>query len=149
MLGGLRVLIKLIYLNINKSNRKNVAIYGTDTKGRQLLSYLYQSTSYNPVLFFDKDPSVIGSEISGLKVLSLDKNHSLFNELNIDTLFVTTKITSEKIKDLMVKKLDNYPLKIKKILNFSDNSSQFQELTIEELLDRKTIKPNVNLMKKI
>ena len=148
MLGGLRVLIKLIYLNINKSNRKNVAIYGTDTKGRQLLSYLYQSTSYNPVLFFDKDPSVIGSEINGLKVLSLDKNHSLFNELNIDTLFVTTKITSEKIKDLMVKKLDSYPLKIKKILNFSDNSSQFQELTIEDLLDRKTIKPNVDLMKK-
>ena len=108
MLGGLRAIIKLIHLNLGKINKKNVAIYGTDNQGRQLLSFLYQSALYNPVLFFDENEKVLGSEINGIKVVSFQKNLNLLTKLNINTLFITTKIRTQKIKDIIMKKLDNH-----------------------------------------
>ena len=154
MLGGLRAIIKLIHLNLGKINKKNVAIYGTDNQGRQLLSFLYQSALYNPVLFFDENEKVLGSEINGIKVVSFQKNLNLLTKLNINTLFITTKIPTQRIKDIIIKKLDNHPLEIKSvlqpssILKFSRNSTQFKNMSIENLIDRKPIKPNNNLMKR-
>lgn len=154
MLGGLRAIIKLIHLNLGKINKKNVAIYGTDNQGRQLLSFLYQSALYNPVLFFDENEKVLGSEINGIKVVSFQKNLNLLTKLNINTLFITTKIRTQKIKDIIMKKLDNHPLEIKSvlqpssILKFSQNLTQFKTMSIENLIDRKPIKPNNNLMKR-
>ena len=63
-IGGLRVLIKLIFLNLNKFNKKRVAIFGTNIQGRQLLSLLYQSTIYNPILFFSDNLSIIGLKLA-------------------------------------------------------------------------------------
>ena len=103
------VLIKLIFDNIKKINKKRVAIYGTNIQGRQLLSILYQSTIYNPVLFFTDNKSVVGSEINGLKVCSFKKEY--LTKFKIDTLLVA-KNNQTTIKKQVINLIENYPLEI-------------------------------------
>ena len=154
MIGGLRVLIKLIFLNLNKLNKKRVAIFGTNVQGRQLLSLLYQSTLYNPILFFSDNLSIVGSEISGLKVYSFKKDFNLLSKYKIDTLLITSKNQSINIKDQIIHLIQNYPLEIKSVLDPNsivksvDNLNLLKNITIEDLMDRKPIKPKQALMKK-
>ena len=154
MIGGLRVLVKLIFINLNKFNKKRVAIYGTNIEGRQLLSILYQSTVYNPIIFFTDDNSIIGSEINGLKVYSFKKDLNNLSKFKIDTLLVTTKKQPNNIKKQIINIIQNYPLEIKAVLdpnsiiNSSENLNMLKEITIEDLLNREPIKPKKDLMSK-
>lgn len=154
MIGGLRVLVKLIFINLNKFNKKRVAIYGTNIQGRQLLSILYQSTVYNPIIFFTDDNSIIGSEINGLKVYSFKKDLNNLSKFKIDTLLVTTKNQPNNIKKQIINIIQNYPLEIKAVLdpnsiiNSSENLTMLKEITIEDLLNREPIKPKKDLMSK-
>ncbi|MAJ15074.1 MAG: nucleoside-diphosphate sugar epimerase [SAR116 cluster bacterium] len=154
MIGGLRVLIKLIYNNLNHKKRKNVAVFGAKREGRELLSILYQSSIYNPILFFEEDKTIIGSEINGLKVYSFKKNLNLLSKYKIETLLITSETPLSKIKKYIIDEPDNYPLEIKSVLDpsslfdFSENSKLIKEVTIEDLLNRKPIKPDLELMKK-
>ena len=154
MIGGLRVLVKLIFINLNKINKRRVAIYGTNIQGRQLLSILYQSTVYNPIIFFTDDNSIIGSEINGLKVYSFKKDLNNLSKFKIDTLLVTTKNQPNNIKKKIINIIQNYPLEIKAVLdpnsiiNSSENLTMLKEITIEDLLNREPIKPKKDLMSK-
>ena len=154
MIGGLRVLVKLIFINLNKFNKKRVAIYGTNIQGRQLLSILYQSTVYNPIIFFTDDNSIIGSEINGLKVYSFKKDLNNLSKFKIDTLLVTTKNQPNNINKQIINIIQNYPLEIKAVLdpnsiiNSSENLTMLKEITIEDLLNREPIKPKKDLMSK-
>ncbi len=154
LIGGLRFLIKLIYSNINYNKKRNVAIFGANREGREILSILYQSFNYNPILFFEEDNSIIGTEINGLKVYSLDNNLDLISKFKIDLLLITSETPPHKIKKYFIDSPHNQPLEIKttldpsSLLNLSDNSNSLREVTIEDLLHRKPIKPNLDLMKK-
>ena len=65
--------------------------FGANREGREILSILYQSFNYNPILFFEEDNSIIGTEINGLKVYSLDNNLDLISKFNIDLLLITSE----------------------------------------------------------
>ena len=83
---------------------------------KTITQFSISSALYNPVLFFDENEKVLGSEINGIKVVSFQKNLNLLTKLNINTLFITTKIPTQRIKDIIIKKLDNHPLEIKSVL---------------------------------
>ncbi len=154
--GGLRVLIRLIYLKQTEFQRKKIAVYGAGENGRQLASILNQGTEYRPILFFENDSNAIGTEVNGLKVYSLKKNFHLIKDLEIKSIVLTSKNKTEEIKKLIFNHLDNYPLEIKyflnpsSILNHSEKgeSVSIKNMSIEELIGREPIKAHQNLLKK-
>ena len=44
--------LKYIYTVVTKKNSKKVAIYGSNSKGLQLLNALINNQNYNPIFFY-------------------------------------------------------------------------------------------------
>ena len=66
---------------------------------------------------------------------------------------VTSKNQSINIKDQIINLIQNYPLEIKSVVDpnsivKSDNLNLLKNITIEDLLNRKPIKPKQTLMNK-
>ncbi len=155
LIGGLRVLIRLIFLKHTEYLKKNVAVYGADENGRQVLSILNQGSEYNPIMFFENNSNIIGTEINGLRVYSLKQKFHLIKDLNIESIILTSKSKTQEIKNLIFNKLNNYPLEIKYFLNPSsifkpsreNKSNNIKNLSIEELIGRESIRPFEHLLK--
>ena len=105
---SMRFIYRLLYKkknikSIKKSMQINVAIAGAGQLGVFLLNELKcnPKTQYNPILFIDKDPQKIGSEIAGIPVFDEAKVDKVIEKYEIAEVIVAiTRLTSEELNKL-------------------------------------------------
>ena len=151
---GMRLFIRALGHSMTGEKQENVAIYGAGAAGIQLMEALRKSPNYNVRLFIDDNPELDGKNLGGVQIKGLDHAKKKIEKLKIGTLLVAiprkTFITRQRIFDL----LSDHPLKVKTIPSISDLISGGQEITelrdiqIEDLLGRKPVKHNPELMTK-
>ena len=133
----------------------NVAIVGAGRLGAMLLEELeYRNSAYKPVLFIDKDPTKVGSSISGINIYSndIEKIPEILKRNSVKEIFITiTSVDNEeaaKIFDFyssLSYKVKIYDIPVKELgseVNDSEKRRTIREFQIEDLLFRKT--KNVN-----
>src|SRR6056300_1484829 len=151
-----RISIKFLFLsNFKKSKKKsNVLIYGAGSAGRQLLSSLEINTEMKLVGFLDDDTQFHRQIILGHTVydpLNIDK---LIIKKNIDIVLLALPSITRQKRNQIIYNLNKHKLIVKTLPSVQDivegkvSVSDIKDLTIDDLLNREQVKPNLQLLSK-
>ena len=85
-------------------NEKNAVLVGTGKLGQALLGYVgFEKYGLNIVAGFDTDPSLIGKEVHGKKILSADKLKDAVRKLKVKMAVLTLPASqAQKTADILV-----------------------------------------------
>ena len=149
-----RVIVKHSYLSIYSPLRKNVAIYGSNEAGRQLLGILRAGQDYNAVMFLDDETEINGIQISGLPTFKLFDGISKFEQHDIQAVLIAKKDPNRIIQNKIIVGVEHRPVQVKIIpdlemtINGHFNKPPLQALSISDLLGRESIPPVPSLLAK-
>jgi FlaA1/EpsC-like NDP-sugar epimerase len=151
-----RIAIKFLFLtNIKKSkNKTKVLIYGAGSAGRQLLTSLENNLEMKVVGFLDDDPQFYEQKILGQTVynpLNIDK---LINKNNIDIVLLALPSITRQKRNQILSTLNRYKITVKTLPSIQGivegkiSVSDIKDFTIDDLLSREQVKPNLELLTK-
>lgn len=141
-----------IAVSHDNSIKKNILIYGIGAVGFQLLESLKHGQDYFPVGFIDRDKSVWGQKVFGIKIYSPEKIETIIEQKNIREIFLSLHNLSQKEKSEITRQLQKFPVKIKKLPDIDDITagkiqvSDLRPIMVEDLLSRKIIPPDQKLL---
>ena len=152
----LRISIKFLFLtNFKKlKNKTNVFIYGAGSAGRQLLTSLESNLEMKVVGFLDDDPQFHRQKILGQTVydtLNIDK---LINKKNIEIVLLALPSITRQKRNQIIKNLNKYKVIVKTLPSVQDivdgrvSISDIKDLSIDDLLNREQVQPNLELLSK-
>jgi FlaA1/EpsC-like NDP-sugar epimerase len=151
-----RVLVKWLFdrdKNNNFNERHNIAIYGVGSSGRQVSLALQKSNTFNHVAFVDDNKSIQNSYVNGIKVYSFSQIQYLIDKKNITEIFLTLPSISRKQRINKVKEIEKFQIicrNLPSVSNFVEGKVKIDDLLqidIGDLLGRKSVSPNTNLLK--
>jgi UDP-N-acetylglucosamine 4,6-dehydratase len=151
-IGAIRFMAREILAS--KSNDNNVVIYGAGSAGIELESALTHNPNINVIRFIDNNPKIIGTYISGIKVEHPKHLERLITEKELKEVYIAIPSLSRQEKTDLINGLKIYPLIIKSIPSLSDliegrvSISNLRKIKIEDLLNRKAVKPDQDLLLK-
>jgi len=151
-----RIIIKFLFLTNfkNSKNKKNILIYGAGSAGRQLLTSLENNLEMKVVGFLDDNPQYHRQKVLGQTVydsLMIDK---LINNKNIDLVLLALPAITRQRRNQIIDRLNKYKLTVKTLPSIQDivdgkiSVSDIKDLTVEDLLNREQVQPNLELLSK-
>ena len=156
-----RVIAKALlnYEFISKSNNRDsgknrVLIYGAGSAGVQLSSALNNSSEFNPVGFIDDKRDLQGSTVSGLSVYSPNDIEDLINRLKVNEVLVAIPSASRSDRFTIIDKLERYPIVVRTLPGLTEIAQgkvkidDLLQVSIKDLLGRKSVEPNESLLGK-
>ena len=153
-----RVFIKYLFINTfpfkNSKNKKNVIIYGAGSAGRQLLTSLENNTQMKMVGFLDDNQQFHNQTILGQTVYDPLKIEELINLKNVDIVLLALPLISRLKRNQIIENLNKYQIVVKTLPRIQDivdgkiSVSDIKDLTIEDLLSREQVQPNLELLNK-
>jgi FlaA1/EpsC-like NDP-sugar epimerase len=151
-----RVSIKFLFLsNFKKSkNKNNVLIYGAGSAGRQLLTSLESNLEMKVVGFLDDDPQFHRQKILGQTVYDPPNINKLINKKSIDLVLLALPSITRQKRNQIINNLNKYKLIVKTLPSVQDivdgkvSVSDIKDLSIEDLLNREQVQPNLELLSK-
>ena len=139
----------------NDDNRKSrVLIYGAGEAGVELASALNNSSKLNPVGFVDDNKELQGNSVSGLKVYSINDIEDLIHKLKVDEVLIALPSASRSDRFVIIDKLERYPVKVRTLPVLTDIAQgkvkidDLLQVSIKDLLGRKSVEPNEGLLGK-
>jgi len=167
-IGGIRVAARFILSeNINlsifnyefKSKTDNVdtglsrvLIYGAGDAGVQLALALNNSNKLHPVGFIDDNKDLQGSNITNLKVYSINDIEELIYKLNVDEVLIALPSASRSDRFSIIDKLERYPVMVRMLPGVTEIAQgkvkidDLLQVSIKDLLGRKSVEPNYSLL---
>ena len=153
-----RVIIRYLFVNTftskNFKNKKNVLIYGAGSAGRQLLASLENNPEMKMMGFLDDNQQFHNQTILGQIVYDPLKIEKLINIKNIDLVLLALPSISRIKRNHIIENLNKNKVTVKTLPSIQDivdgkiSVSDIKDLTIEDLLNREQIKPNLELLNK-
>ena len=151
-----RIIIKFLFLGNFKTskNKTSVLIYGAGSAGRQLLSSLENNLEMKVVGFLDDDPQFHRQKILGQIVYDPSNIEKLINKKNIDLVLLALPSITRQKRNQIINTLNNLKVIVKTLPSIQDiidgkvSVSDIKDLTIEDLLSREQVKPNLELLSK-
>lgn len=159
LVGVSRWIVK-IWLNsntlANRSNRtkKGIIIYGAGGTGRELASSLLHNNEFKLVAFVDENKNFWGGTIDGYPIYSPKKINKLIEKKNAQKLWLALPNIDENKRREIINYLKKLPIHVQTLPRFHDlinnkvKLADIRELDVNELLGRKVVKPDINLLQK-
>ena len=158
-IGGTRILGRWMFRQLTPMGRsyKNrhascALIYGAGGSGQQMTNAFLISPEISPVGFIDDDPTIHGSEISGLRVYSLDEIETLINRYGVDTVLLSTRKMPMQRKREVFSILENYPVAVKIVPSLGEVAqgkirvTDIVDMDVSDLLGRDAVAPDQALL---
>ncbi|MDA7733980.1 polysaccharide biosynthesis protein [Candidatus Pelagibacter sp.] len=153
-----RLIIRYLFVGSldfkNSKNKKNVLIYGAGSAGRQLLTSLENNPEMKVVGFLDDDQKFHRQIILGQTVYDPFNIDELINKKNIDLVLLALTSISRIKRNKIINSLNKYKVTVKTLPSIQDivdgkiSVSDIKDLTIEDLLSREQVQPNLELLSK-
>ena len=146
-------LIASIYL-FDRQYEKRVVIYGAGSAGIQLASALRVSQEMQPVAFIDKNPTLQGTYLGGIKVFHPDMLEKLSRKGKVDEVLLAMPSASKATLTALLKDIENFSLKVRILPGLADLAqgkilvSELKEVDISDLLGRYEVEANQDLINK-
>ena len=155
-ISATRIIIKLIFANNNKKskNKTNVLIYGAGSSGRQLLTSLENNLEMKVVGFLDDNPQYHRQTILGQTVHNPLNIEKIIEKKNIELILLALPSISRQKRNQIINNLNKYKVSVKTLPSIEDivqnrvSISDIRDLTIEDLLGREQVQPNLELLSK-
>ena len=155
-----RILAKYLFINNlnpnnNKlSNKKNVLIYGAGEAGRQIFTSLENSQEYNVEGFLDDNVQLHRRVLFNKTIFPLSNLKILIKKKNISIVLLALPSVGRSDRNKIIKKLNQYKLNVKTLPSIAEivdgqiTVSDIKDLSIDDLLDRQQVQPDLNLLNK-
>lgn len=153
-IASLRFFIRALGQNVNHIARKNVAIYGAGTAGRQLVEALKWDNQYRLSQIIDDDPKLQGQSLGGIKIEGLDAAREKFIDNRIDTILLAMRNAPFEVRERILELSAETPTKVKSIPELASliagmtDIAALPDMDIVDLLGRNPVKPDPRLMAK-
>ena len=151
-----RIALRDLITEISRNNKniflKRIAIYGAGEAGRQLASTLKYSNKYKIIFFLDDSPSKINRYLDGIPIKSKTELNNEYKK--IDQILIAIPSLNQKQFRYIFDQIKHYKLPIFKVPSVEDLASgkykidTLKPVSIEDLLRRDTVNPDLNLLKK-
>ena len=151
-----RLIIKHIFtISLSYKNykyKKKVLIYGAGSAGRQLLASLENNPFMKVVGFLDNNKQFHGQIVLGQTVydpLNVDK---IIKNKNIDLVLLAIPSIRRKERIRIIDHLNRFKVTVKTLPSIQDivddkiTVSDIKDFTVEDLLNRDQVKPNLKLL---
>jgi len=156
VISASRITIKFLFLsNFKKSkNKTNVLIYGAGSAGRQLFLSLENNLEMKVVGFLDDDPQLHKQIILGQMIFDPLNINKLINTKNIDIVLLALPSITRQKRNQIISTLNKYKVIVKTLPSVQDiiegkiSISDIKDLSIEDLLSRDQVQPNLKLLSK-
>jgi FlaA1/EpsC-like NDP-sugar epimerase len=155
---GSRVIIKNLFfksLNSKKiKNKKKVLIYGAGNAGRQLLFSLENNPEMKVIGFIDDNQQFHNQTILGQMVydpLNIDK---IIHLKNVDLVLLALPSISRVKRNKIINHINKSKIIVKTLPSVQDivdgkiSVSDIKDLSVEDLLSREQVQPNLELLSK-
>lgn len=151
-IASFRFFIRALGQNINRSDRKNIAVYGAGSAGRQLVEALKWDTQYRLCQIIDDNPKLHGKSLGGVKIEGLDSARKKLISNGVDTILLAIPnapfVLQEQIFDL----LNETRVKVKSIPDLASiiagtaDITELRDMDIVDLLGRNPAEPDPQLL---
>ncbi len=156
LISASRVTIKFLFLtNYKKSkNKNNVLIYGAGNAGRQLLTSLESNPEMRVLGFLDDDTQFHRQKILGQTVYDPLNIAKLINNNNIDLVLLALPSITRQKRNHIIERINKYKVTVKTLPSVKDivegkiSVSDIKDLSIDDLLNREQVEPNLELLSK-
>ena len=151
-----RIIIKFLFLNsFEKSkNKTNVLIYGVGSAGRQLLKSLENNLEMEVVGFLDDNPQFHRQIVLGQTVYNPLNVGKLIDRKNVNLILLAVPSITRQKRNQIINELNKFKITVKTLPSIQEivegkvSVSDIKDLTIEDLLSREQVKPNLDLLSK-
>src|SRR6056300_241138 len=155
-ISATRIGIKFLFLSNFKKlkNKTNVLIYGAGSAGRQLLTSLESNFEIKVVGFLDDDYQFHRQIILGQTVYDPKNIEKLINTKSIDLILLALPSITRQKRNQIINNLNKYKVIVKTLPSVQDivdgkvSISDIKDLSIEDLLNREQVQPNLELLSK-
>ena len=135
-------------------NKSRVLIYGAGSAGIQLASALNNSNKLQSVGFIDDNKDLQGSSISGLKISPVDDIENLIIKYKVNEVLIAMPSASRSDRFNIIDKLERYPVMVRTLPGLTEIAQgkvkidDLLQVSIKDLLGRKSVEPNEMLLGK-
>jgi FlaA1/EpsC-like NDP-sugar epimerase len=143
------------YFFSNTLRPKRIAlIYGAGLIGRQLAKSLISNKEILIKGFIDDDDNLKGSTIDGIYIYPSTDLKNLIIKLGVTDVLLAVHSTSQSDRTKIIASLQTCKVRVQSVSNSLDYSSflipsnQLQDLDMDDLLNRKVVLPDLQLLKK-
>jgi FlaA1/EpsC-like NDP-sugar epimerase len=151
-----RVSIRFLFISSikKKKNKTNILIYGAGSAGRQLLTSLESNLDMKVAGFLDDDPQFHRQKILGQTVYDSMNIEKLIYKKNIDIILLALPSITRQKRNQIINKINKYKVIVKTLPSVQDivegrvSVSDIKDLSIDDLLNREQVKPNLELLSK-
>lgn len=136
------------------TTKKNVLVYGAGEAGKQLVASLENNSEYRVVGFLDDDRKKENKILLGQKIYDSSYIKKLSLIKNINLVFLAMPSIDRNKRNRIIKRLSKYKIIVKTLPSISEiidgrvTISDIKDLNIDDLLNRKQVKPDIKLLKK-
>ena len=170
VIGGIRIFARYIFnahikfsifnskseknLENLDDNKSRVLIYGAGSAGVQLASALNNSNKLQSVGFIDDNKDLQGSSISGLKISPVDDIENLIIKYKVNEVLIAMPSASRSDRFNIIDKLERYPVMVRTLPGLTEIAQgkvkidDLLQVSIKDLLGRKSVEPNEMLLGK-
>jgi FlaA1/EpsC-like NDP-sugar epimerase len=157
VVGASRIFAHYLLGGYHQSNGRykllpKVLIYGCGSAGRQLADLLTASNDVIVCGFLDDNPRLQGNTVNGLKVYDPTHFSALCQSLGIHEVLLALSAISRKRRNVILKELQHAKVVVRSLPRLIDITSgkvtvsDLHELDIDDLLERQTVEPQLNLL---
>ena len=153
-----RLIIRYLFIGSldfkNSKNKKNVLIYGAGNAGRQLLTSLENNPEMKVIGFLDDNKKFHRQIILGQTIYDPINIDDLIIKKNVDLVLLALTSINRIKRNEIIDRLNKYKVSVKTLPSIQDivdgkiSVSDIKDLTIEDLLSREQVKPNIELLSK-
>ena len=142
----------LLMIRQNNQAIYNVAIYGVDVNSHKIVDLLTKDSMYKPIFFISDDSSQHNTKLDNLKIYPEKDFPQLIENHNIKCIFLNEEFDHDFRKRRKI--FDFLRLRPIKVITCPHNARKIsniqllKDLTIEELMQRNEVKPNIALLEK-
>ena len=153
LLTATRLLARWYLVTRNKS-QKNIIIYGAGKAGFQISNAISALDDYRIVAFIDDDPELKNTRISDIQVFHSAEIKEVIIKYDAKEILVAIPSISDHQRTELFSKLETIPISIRTLPNISEvvsgsvDINDIRNIEIEDLLQRKVIKPKKDLLQK-
>ncbi len=134
--------------------RRRVLIYGAGSSGRQLATAMSDSRESNVVGFIDDDRSMSGTRVNSLPVYPSNDLDILVEARQVDDILLALPSASRQRRNEIIHNLRGLPVSVRTLPGLMDlahgrvEAGDLRELTIEDLLSRAPVEPEMDAVKR-
>ena len=149
------VRFQLSFLNHFYMDKKSTrtAIINANKKGIKMANFLHQDSENKVVAFFDDKSSITNTNIAGIPVFKLNQLENIISKRKIDLILLADHDINDKLNQILINCIQKFNLDVKKIPDINEfknyqSSKNLENISIEDILGRKPVKSNPELLDK-